>query len=196
MISPPKRNSQKKRVRFGKPLETICKNQAIRKFRKILVSVKFVSAILGPETAAPIFMDAWKKCVLSTGKPMSVKFLVLGGGGYFGLGGEVPILFLWARGFFLTNLRIDSRESGHLSYSGKLQLIGTQMGCQQKNSIVSEKTNCKQTSFPWKATLEIFLKVNLNWSAPPQPKVTKSDSLRSTGYKSNTIPAFFTKHPL
>ena len=53
-------------------------------------------------------MDAWKKCVLSAGKkthePMSIKFLVLGGG-YFGFwggggGGEVPILFLWARGFF------------------------------------------------------------------------------------------------
>ena len=31
---------------------------------------------------------------------MSIKFIVLGGG-YFGLGegGEVPILFLWARGF-------------------------------------------------------------------------------------------------
>ena len=33
---------------------------------------------------------------------MSIKFLVLGGGGYFGFGGGggVPILFLWARGFF------------------------------------------------------------------------------------------------
>ena len=57
------------------------------------MSVKFVSAILGLE-----------KCVLSAGKPMSIKFLVLGGGGYFGFfgggGGGVPILFLWARGFF------------------------------------------------------------------------------------------------
>ena len=37
---------------------------------------------------------------------MSIKFLVLGGGGVFwvffwgGGGGGVPILFLWARGFF------------------------------------------------------------------------------------------------
>ena len=45
------------------------------------------------------FMDAWKKCVLSAGKPMSIKFRVLGGG-FWGGGGEVPILFLWARGFF------------------------------------------------------------------------------------------------
>ena len=48
------------------------------------------------------FMGAWKKCVRSAGKAMSIKFLVLGGGGISGLGGggEVPILFLWARGFF------------------------------------------------------------------------------------------------
>ena len=31
---------------------------------------------------------------------MSIKFLVLGGGIFGGGGGEVPILFLWARGFF------------------------------------------------------------------------------------------------
>ena len=44
------------------------------------------------------FMDTWKKCVLSAGKPMSIKFCVFGGG--WGGGGGVPILFLWARGFF------------------------------------------------------------------------------------------------
>ena len=44
------------------------------------------------------FMDTWKKCVLSAGKPMSIKFRVFLGG-VLG-GGEVPILFLWARGFF------------------------------------------------------------------------------------------------
>ena len=45
------------------------------------------------------FMDAWKKCVLSARKPMSIKFGVLGGEFFWG-GGGVPILFLWARGFF------------------------------------------------------------------------------------------------
>ena len=45
------------------------------------------------------FMDTSKKCVLSAGKTMSVKFPFFGGG-FLGGGGEVPILFLWARGFF------------------------------------------------------------------------------------------------
>ena len=62
-------------------------------FRKIFVSVKFVSAILGPEMGAPILWTPGK-CVLSAGKTMSVKFP------FFGGGGGVPILFLWARGFF------------------------------------------------------------------------------------------------
>ena len=47
------------------------------------------------------FMDAWKHAFFLQEKPMSIKFLVLGGG-YFGFlgGGGMPILFLWARGFF------------------------------------------------------------------------------------------------
>ena len=50
---------------------------------------------------ANYFMDAWKNASVLQEKAMSIKFLVLGGG-YFGffLGGEWPILFLWARGFF------------------------------------------------------------------------------------------------
>ena len=58
-------------------------------FRKILlVSIKFLSAILGPEMAAPILWVSGKNCVLSAGKPMSIKFLVLvGGGGILGFGG-------------------------------------------------------------------------------------------------------------
>ena len=37
------------------------------------------------------FMDAWKKCVLSAGKPMSIKFRVLGG--CFGGGGKCRFYF-------------------------------------------------------------------------------------------------------
>ena len=33
------------------------------------------------------FMDAWKKCVRSAGKALSIKFRVLGGGVFLGLGG-------------------------------------------------------------------------------------------------------------
>ena len=67
------------------------------------MSIKFVSAILGPEMAAPILWTPGKNAFFLQGKPVSIKFRVLGGGGNLGLGGgggEVPILFLWARGFF------------------------------------------------------------------------------------------------
>ena len=50
------------------------------------MSVKFLSAILGQEMAAPILWTPGK-CVRSAGKAMSIKFLVLGGGGYFGFWG-------------------------------------------------------------------------------------------------------------
>ena len=48
------------------------------------------------------FMDAWKNAFFLQEKPMSIKFLIFRGGGISGLGGGggVPILFLWARGFF------------------------------------------------------------------------------------------------
>ena len=52
------------------------------------------------------FMDTWKKCVRSAGKAMSIKFLVLGGGGIWvlgfgGGGGECRFYFMGAR-IFLT----------------------------------------------------------------------------------------------
>ena len=65
-------------------------------FRKILlVSVKFVSAILGPEMAGHL-----EKCVRSAGKTLSIKFRVLGGGGILGLGGgggSADFIFMGAR---------------------------------------------------------------------------------------------------
>ena len=69
----------------------------VQKLRKILVSVKFVSAILGPEMAAPILWTPGKmrSFCRKTHVHKIPRFRV----GFFG-GGEVPILFLWARGFF------------------------------------------------------------------------------------------------
>ena len=84
------------------------KKKKLFSFRKILVSVKFVSPILGPEMAARNFMGAWKKCVLSAGKPMSIKFLVLGGGGILGLGGgggSADFIFTGAGIFLIHNVR-------------------------------------------------------------------------------------------
>ena len=60
--------------------------------QKNLVSVKCLSAILGPEMAAPILW-APGKCVLSAGKTsMSIKFLLLGGSFGF-LGRECRFYF-------------------------------------------------------------------------------------------------------
>ena len=51
--------------------------------------------------AAPISWTPGKMRFFCRKTAMSIKFLVLGGGGYLGFGGGgVPILFLWARGFF------------------------------------------------------------------------------------------------
>ena len=63
--------------------------------RKILlVSVKFVSAILGPEMAVPILWTPGKMLPFCRKKTMSIKFLVLWGG-YFGFwgGGECRFYF-------------------------------------------------------------------------------------------------------
>ena len=63
------------------------------------MSVKFVSAILGPEMAAPILWTPGKKnSVLSAGKPVSVKFLLFRGG-LGGGGGSADFIFMGARIF-------------------------------------------------------------------------------------------------
>ena len=50
------------------------------------------------------FMGTWKNAFFLQEKTHVYKIPRLGGGGYWGFwgggGGEVPILFLWARGFF------------------------------------------------------------------------------------------------
>ena len=68
--------------------------------RKILVSVKCLSAIPGPEMAAPILWTPGKKRPFCR-KSHVHKIPRFGGDilGFLG-GGEVPILFLWACRFF------------------------------------------------------------------------------------------------
>ena len=68
------------------------------------MSIKFSARKSGAGNGCANFMGAWKNAFSLQEKAMSIKILVLGGGGVFevfwGGGGEVPILFLWARGFF------------------------------------------------------------------------------------------------
>ena len=65
------------------------------------MSVKFVSAIPGPEMGASILWTPGKMRSFCRKTSMSIKFLVLGGEFWvLGGGGESADLFLWARGFF------------------------------------------------------------------------------------------------
>ena len=64
------------------------------------MSVKFVSAILGPEMGAPILWTPGENAFFLQEKPMSIKFLVLGGGYFgFGGGGSADFIFMGARIF-------------------------------------------------------------------------------------------------
>ena len=103
--------------------------------RKILVSVNFLSAILGPEMAAPILWAPGKMRSFLQEKTMSIQFLLLGGGiSGLGGGGECRFYFYWARGFFWTlsrqqNLRerrlgvfrMGAPESAQNSECGSIQ---------------------------------------------------------------------------
>ena len=76
--------------------ETPCKTL----LRKILVS-----AILGPEMAAPILWTPGKNAFFLQENPHVHKIpRFRGGGGYFGFGGggSADFIFFWARGFFWT----------------------------------------------------------------------------------------------
>ena len=76
------------------------KGASMFKFRKILVSIKFVSAILGPEMAAPILWTPRISAFFLQENLLVHKIPRVLGEGNLGLeGGGGPILFLWARGF-------------------------------------------------------------------------------------------------
>ena len=66
------------------------------------------------------FMDTWKKCVLSAGKTMSVKFLLLGGGGLGG--GGADFIFMGARIFLTFGCR-EERINQNFSYSYSYSLV-------------------------------------------------------------------------
>ena len=67
------------------------------------MSVKFLSAILGPEMGASILWTPGKMRSFCRKKTMSIKFRVLGGGlfGFFWGGGSADFIFMGAR-IFLT----------------------------------------------------------------------------------------------
>ena len=127
-----------------------------RKFRKILVSVKFVSAILGPEMGAPILWTPGKNAFFLQEKPMSVKFPFLGfffGGG----GGSADFIFMGA----LTNSRKWSGREGAIdllalrskSFPRVFRTIG--------NLFAALQPRCKALFAPWRQRAKICQSVQL-----------------------------------
>ena len=88
--------------------------------RKSVMSIKFLPVILGPEMAASILWAPGIFWFFLLENPMPIKFLLLGGGWGFLEGGVgVPILFLWAWGFFRCNAvfqRISTRVGLPIEY--------------------------------------------------------------------------------
>ena len=76
--------------------------------RKILVSVTFSVRNSGARNGCANFMGAWKNALFLQEKPMSIKFLLLGGGGILGLGaGSADFIFMGARIFLKIRARIS-----------------------------------------------------------------------------------------
>ena len=93
-------------------------------FRKILVSVKFSARNSGAGNGCANFMGAWKNAFFLQEKAMSIKFLVLGGGGVFGFlggGGGADYIFLGARIFL--NCSFQGLHS--LSKENQVSLVRT-----------------------------------------------------------------------
>ena len=114
--------------RFGLFFGFVCRGHSWQKvvFRKILVSVKFVSTILGPQIAAPILW-APRISVFFLQENLHVhKIPRFGGGGILGLGGGVPILFC-GRGDFFEFVVEASNGQWQLLYTWPVQ--GTQEQC-------------------------------------------------------------------
>ena len=86
----------------GAFLPLSCGFQALTFIRKNVVSIKFPPAILGPEMAAPILWAPGIFWFFLLENPHAHKIPPFRGGFWNFLEGgvEVPILFLWAWGFF------------------------------------------------------------------------------------------------
>ena len=97
---------------------------------------KFVSAILGPEMAAPIFMGTWKNAPLLQEKSHVHKIPRFRGGGgilgFWGGGGEVPIFIFMGAGIFLilAPSLIDFR--GNPGIRALYQAIGIPMAVRER----------------------------------------------------------------
>ena len=76
------------------------------KFRKILVVRNIFVCNSGAGNGCVYFMDAWKNAFFQQEKPMSIKFLVSGGGGilgFWGGGGSADFIFMGRADLFLKN---------------------------------------------------------------------------------------------
>ena len=72
---------------------------------------------------------------------MSIKFLVWrGGGAFWGLGGGVPILFLWARGFFWHPSKPHPCNMPQAKNSQFLQIYESEMGSANRGTAIAPQS--------------------------------------------------------
>ena len=114
------------------------------------MSVKYLSAIQGPEVAAPILWAREKMRSFCRKTSMSIKFLVLGGRVFWVLGGvgSADFIFMGA-GIFLTKNRKWRRQTGvRQSHPYRRQEHDTEIQYRLPRCLQNQRVNSASNALP------------------------------------------------